>query len=259
MPFDLRNPIHWRIRGRAVSFLGSIHFGPADGFLIPLSVTDAFDAADDRFFEVDPASPFPNLKYRSSSSLQDEIGAERAALLRQRLGNPTDFDRLSILGVLGQLAVQPYRERGFQPSAGIDHVLSARARKAGKTVSALETVDAQIRAFSAGPLGELCRALDVLLANPDLASRMANNLLYALQTGNVTVIQELRDFTRTLRPIQARALLDEREERWLRTIVATIESGRSAFFVVGALHLAEHEGIIVRLQQASCEIDRVPA
>jgi uncharacterized protein YbaP (TraB family) len=122
----------------------------------------------------------------------------------------------------------------------VDKRLWDAAKSAGKRPFLLESLEA-LRAYDSAPISEQISRLEMVVSDPDLIVRVFNRILAAWRVADTEALAtELRAHL-DKSPITFRALVQNRNNQWLPQIIAAIRRGKSAVFVVGALHLAgEH-------------------
>ena len=257
-PQPLR-PLFWKLRDHPIHFLGSVHFGPEGGFALPKPVIDAFDSATEVFFEIEDVdeTPFPHFLYRESGSLRDDLNPSLYEKLVQHPEYNPDFDQLKLATVGIVLGAKLYPRMGLMPKDGIDVALCRRARKQGQTVQGLEKRAEQEQAILTSSQTESVAGLELHLNHPELVLQLAQGLARSIYDGNAQLLDEVRALMHRFGPIRAHALLEEREEKWHALLTSLFLEGRSFFFVVGALHVAESSGIINRLARVGYQFDRI--
>ncbi|TXC67365.1 TraB/GumN family protein [Piscinibacter aquaticus] len=152
---------------------------------------------------------------------------------------------------------------GWSRGYGIDASLSALARRDGKTVAALETVDEQLRTISAASpkdLLELARStLDEL--DSGRAQKMLEQIARIWALGDharLARYAEWCDCQRT--PAEAaamRRLLDERHPAMAARLDALHRSGRTVFAAVGSLHLTGSRSLPALMAQRGYRVERM--
>lgn len=164
---------------------------------------------------------------------------------------------------LATLSMLVGRRLGLEPGYGIDASLSALARRDGKEVAALETVDEQLRTISAASpkdLLELARStLDEL--DSGRAQKMLEQIARIWARGDharLARYTEWCDCQRT--PAEAaamRRLLDERHPAMAARLDALHRSGRTVFAAVGSLHLTGSRSLPALMVQRGYRVERM--
>jgi len=244
----LTRPLLWRLRDHPVHFLGTFHLGPPGGFAFPPRALELIDSAAAVYLEVDPfGQPTRDIVHRSEGTLEDDIGSSRFRRLQELMPRDNDLAQLAPAGIELRLGIQAYRARGLEFDLGIDRMLYRRADGLEKSIHFLETMSDQEQALLAGDKSEMIAGLDLMLANPGVLQQLVDNLIWAYLQGDDRVLSEIRNLMATLRPSKARALLQNREERWVPLIRGIVESRRPTLIAVGAIHFAEPDGLLSHL------------
>ena len=81
-------------------------------------------------------------------------------------------------------------------------------------------------------------------------------LVHAWAEGDVALVDELMNQGMEDSPEIAKALLDDRNQRWVKKILNFYLKDRNSYLiVVGAGHLAGDEGVPAKLREAGIEVD----
>ena len=264
-------PFLWRLADAdsRVYLLGSVHALPAGTDVLPGAAADAYDDAEALAFEVDlDAAP---------SAVAGALALARATdgvALSKRLG-PADADRLRAR--LARLGIDLSLAETFQPwfvgvmlgagevseasaAAGVDVVLSARARQDGKARLSLETADEQLAALSGLPIKAQVAFLRAAL--DDGASGL-DDMVAAWRAGDDRALEALLDEGLNASPALRRSVLVERNARWVPQIEAFLDrtgaSGRpeDVLVVVGAAHLLGADSVVEMLRARGLSVERV--
>jgi len=165
---------------------------------------------------------------------------------------------------LATLTLLAGRRQGLEPGYGIDASLSALARRDGKPVAALETVDEQLRTIGAASRNELLELARHTL--DELDSGRAQKML-----GQVVQLWALGDHARLARyaewcecqrtPAEVaamRRMLDDRHPAMAARLDALHRGGRSVFAAVGSLHLTGPRSLPALMAQRGYRVERIP-
>jgi uncharacterized protein YbaP (TraB family) len=149
------------------------------------------------------------------------------------------------------------RQRGFDPSHGVDRYLAGRAQQSGKTIAGLESLEFQI-----GLLDQLSKRdqESLLLQSLKEATALEGNVNEIVQSwwkGDVVGLEKLllrgmREF-----PEVHRKVFEERNRRWLRQMETLIAEGRDTMVVVGAGHLVGKDGLLELLRQRGYTMEQL--
>jgi uncharacterized protein YbaP (TraB family) len=183
------------------------------------------------------------------------------ARLRARvvaLGYPAEaFDATDPWFAATTLAAEPLRRAGYATPPAPETLLARLAERAAKPVVGLETQRAQISMFAGLPSDAQQAMLAQVLATPDPVEEM-DRTVAAWGAGDVAALTRLtdREMARAGPAIRA-ALLDRRNARWTKQIMAWLRHPGTRFVAVGAAHLAGPGGLPARLQARGVEVVRM--
>lgn len=242
---------------------GTIHVCDAACFPLPAPVRDALAAADSLALELDPADPAlgPALARAgmlpSGRQLEDLLPAAlrpRLAAALVAVGVPhASVWRLQPWLLSSLMTLQAARLAGFHTEQGVDLWLATQARARGLPLSALETVERQIAALSAGgDAAQLASLVEVIeLIEAQSGRQYFGAMLAAWRRGDPAALDHLlRDEMASpeMAPLLA-DLLDRRNAEMLEAIVARLQPGQRPFIAVGAGHLGGPAGLLELLAQ----------
>ena len=146
------------------------------------------------------------------------------------------------------------RKQGIR-LAGVDDHFNQRALRDNKIVHQLETIEEQLQFLAnmgRGQEDELI--LSTIKENQQLENLM-QLMLNAWRKGDNTVLdREIIQPMKTEFPSTYQDLLVKRNNNWLPMIKAYLYSPDIEFILVGALHLAGDDGLIVKLQNAGYNV-----
>lgn len=229
----------------------------------------AMNAADTLVFEADVSSPEAGaemMKFvRNEGLFQD--GGQLTNLLSDaeilELQAALDYVGLPLGAVQNMrpwfaavnLSVMQMTKDGFDPNSGVEQVLIAEGRVAGKSFAYLESVDDQLGRLaglpddvqvdflisSAESIDEGAAMLDALV--DEWADGDVNGLGLLLANPDMMGSEEVYD-----------ALLKERNETWAPQIVAMLETPGTRLIAVGAGHLAGDDSVIAMLRGDGFEV-----
>jgi uncharacterized protein YbaP (TraB family) len=145
---------------------------------------------------------------------------------------------------------------GFKPEHGVDKHFFDRAKKAGMSRRALETV-----AFQFQRLDEMTAAQQEALLRQtleDLDTEIANvkSLADAWSRGDTAAIEELELTSMASSPELYQRLLVERNAAWVPTVEDCFKQQTSCFVVVGAAHLVGPDSLVAMLQKKGYKVEQ---
>jgi uncharacterized protein YbaP (TraB family) len=202
----------------------------------------------------------------AASWLRDHGGAPTGTTLRQvlgekryqrvlaestRLGVPAEaLNRLApwVLGL--QLLELEYTQLGYDPELGVDQQLERKALKDGKPTSGLETFSQQLGVFEKLSRVDQARFLDLIVAEMQDLGRETQSVVQAWRAGDAAKLAALLGEEYDTFPFLYRALVAERNQRWMPQIEQILKEKQENYLVVvGALHLVGKGGLLERLRK----------
>lgn len=212
-------------------------------------VKTAFAASSEVVLEViepvDPAETRQAVMSRARSTdgipLTDKIGASRRgafAALLGGLGMPAAaLDGMQPWFAALIIGTAPLGKLGFDPALGVESVLTQEARRTGKTLVGLETMDEQLGIFSASPPEAQVAYLERLIDEKDQVGPVADAILERWESGDIDSVAERMNAAFTATPALAKRLVADRNRRWADWLVARMDRPGTVFVAVGGGHL----------------------
>ncbi|RMH73690.1 MAG: TraB/GumN family protein [Gemmatimonadetes bacterium] len=265
----------WKIETEQnqVYFLGSVHILSADQYPLNPVIENAFEAADIVVFEThldSLESPEVQLHLLQKSvygadenlktALSDETYAKVTSVV-ERFGLPmAQFNTFRPWFLAMTFTVLEAQRLGLVPEYGIDRYFFTKAKQAGKTIEALESIDFQLALFTELPPAEQELFLKYTLADLDVMSNQLDTMISAWQTGNTVLMDSLvTESVRRYPEIKPfyQKLDDERNQRWIPQIEAYLQQDKNVLIIVGALHLSGEGSVIDLLRQKGYQIEQL--
>lgn len=264
------NPSLWHVKGpQGEAWLfGSVHVLPPGIAWRTPRIDDALAKADVYVFEV---SQDAATMARVQQLISEKGYLPEGVSLRDLLRPDTQKKFDAAVAATGLPAAQINRERPwlaglqilfaqmgkyqFGSNAGVDPILMAEARKTGKPMRYLETIDQQFALLAPDdPVLELDE-FESGLSDAEGTEAIVQPMVEAWKKGDQEALarivnEDMDDF-----PAARKALLDDRNARWLPEIEAMLKEKHSFFITVGAAHLAGPAGVPTLLRQAGYEVD----
>src|SRR5579872_2712631 len=257
----------WALRGahNTVYLAESVHLLKAGEATLPPAFDQAYAAARTIVMEVDLSS-------LDSAAMQDfmlQHGMLKGTTLRQLLG-ARDYERLSSeagrLGLpmagLEQLAPWAialsltdleYLQLGYDPEQGVEMQIERRAQKDGKPIRGLETIEQQLGQLEGLTTAQQARFLELTLDDMHDAEHDTDELLRAWRGGDTQRLADLMGREYREFPELYRALVTQRNARWLPQIQSFLADDHDYMVVVGALHLVGRDGLLDLARRAGIE------
>ena len=265
-------PAMWLVRDDDSEFylLGTFHIlPPALEWKTP-SLNAAFDAAQTVYFEVDASGPETQSKTVSVmmvdgflptgetlTSVLDPEDAESLKTITQGLGLPlASVDVMRPWQAFLTLSVQFIISQGFDPSSGVDSVLTQDAKADGKELQFFETIEQQLGFFTGLSSKTETDLLAITLRDWDQQIESFDDLFNAWIRGDGDYIdQQMNAALRDEAPNVFDVLLTQRNIAWADRIAADMENGEGvALVAVGAAHLVGDQSVQKLLEEKGFEV-----
>lgn len=267
------DPAAWRVAGRdggEITLLGSMHVLRKSDHPLPASVDTLLERADSIVMEIDLDDIDPAAQQRlimntavlpRDQTLADVLGPDlyrdleaRAAELGVELELLERFEPwfLSIT-----LLDQGLSKFGFQGQYGLEQYVLMAARRTGKEILGLETLEFQIGIFDSQPESAQQAMLAQTLAELDEAESAMAEMAAAWRAGELDelseeLLAEFADF-----PGLYETLVTKRNAAWVETLERLLRDGEKHLVVVGALHLVGDDSLIELLTARGHAVQRI--
>ena len=270
---DAGHPVTmWRVAGdsNSVYLLGSIHMLREQDHPLPVVIDRAYEDADVVVMEldmddIDPAATQAAFNkagvLTDGTTLRDLMGEEpflRAEQAAASIDIPLDLLAQSEpwLAAMTVELMMLYRI-GFNPVLGVEMTLSNRARRDGKPITGLETVEEQLGFLDGLPIEAQREMLLQTLLQGAALSEAVDDLVTAWRHGDTAALEAgLLDSMGEQEALLA-VLVTDRNRRWAETIATWLDDDRDYLVVVGALHLVGEDGVPALLDDAGFGIQQL--
>lgn len=275
--FCLIIPVHtlaetslWRVsKGDSELFIGgTIHVLSATDYPLPEEFGQAYEQAKMIVFETDLAAMaeaetqqqlLQRLMYQEGKTLEDDLNATTYQALQnysKSVGlNIESLKRFKPSMVMITMLMAELQRLGMAET-GVDNYFNQKALVDGKKLGKLETVQKQldvIENLGKGHEDELI--LSAITDMKELPSVMLA-IKEAWRSGDIQQLEKLEiSPMKTEYPNLYRLLLVERNKAWIPKIESMLATPEVEFILVGALHLAAHEGIIAKLRVLGYKVE----
>jgi len=261
----------WRVtrEGHSSYLYGTLHVAKRAWAAPGPLVRRALQASDVVALELDLLDP--DIRRRIGERLADSHGVSLAPALIARLNALVGASCVSATALaplrpeiqVATLTALAGRRDGLDPAYGIDLVLAAIGRGAGKPVLSLETPESQAAMLLANDAKQIGRLVEQALG--DLESGKARRMV--LRLGDVWAesrFDELQRYaqwcqcldTRDARAFHAR-LLDRRNPELAARLETLHAGGKTVFGAVGALHMVGDSALTQLLARRGFRVERI--
>jgi len=272
----------WRVTNSKAPFylVGSIHALSRKDYPLPRPYELALKDARRLLFEFDPnrGLEFEKKlaaagKYPPGQNIRSKIDPKLLAWLRENVSavnvkhnrpkkspdRVADFD--SGAGYkpwwIAQHLVDARNSSNMSTSHGLDNYLVSRARKMGKEIGGLESVDEHVAVL--GGLSD--RDSEILLrgalGRSEPGQAEIDRMRKAWRNGDTAALWAGDARSRKEAPWIAARLVDDRNVKWIPRIETELKSGKPTAIVAGALHFSGPNSVIALLQARGYKVEQL--
>jgi uncharacterized protein YbaP (TraB family) len=251
---------------RAALLMGTIHVGRPEFYPLPAAQLARIEQADAIVLEADVSDSARALAATQKYAIYatDEPGLETRipAQLKARIEALAARDQLEVAPLwrmkpwmLGNvLALFEAAQAGYMPALAVEAYLTRIAKKGGKPILELESIEGQFELFERAPFETQVAFLEdaVKAVETKAARREINRIAQAWETGDRAALERLLAEMKAQKTAGARFTVDTiligRHPDMIRRIEAMMADGKSYVFAVGSLHLAGPDGLVALLR-----------
>lgn len=252
----------WKVNGKNLEkpsyIFGTYHF-LTSGFIDTLpAIINAYKNADavvgELVIDTNLVQPMMEASLLKETTLQqllpDTLYNRASDWFRQEAG--IDFLKLNNLNPLTiiSLALAITRQKYFPNKPGeiqLDSYFQEEAKKDGKEIFGLETIEIQINAiYKQLAITRQAEILNDMFKNPGYIKDVIGVMNKAYISQDMTALRKLM-YGSGYRMEEMKVLLDDRNNAWLQQLPQLMNK-QSLFVAVGALHLVGNSGLINQLR-----------
>jgi uncharacterized protein YbaP (TraB family) len=254
----------WEVAGakNSVYLLGSIHLLRTEDYPLPTALDTAYAEADVLIMEVDMDDLNP-IATQTAFTTYGILHDDRT--LRDLMGNElyeqaiTAADAIDMpLEMLSKtepwyaamtIEIMMLDRIGFNPTLGIEMYMMSKAQDDGKRIDGFETVEEQIQFLDGMSIQAQRDMLISTLTEGAKLGEMMDELIDAWRHGDVAHLESgMLDDLRKHEELN-KALVTDRNSRWVDRIETLLDDDDDYLIVVGALHLIGRDGVPKQLEQ----------
>jgi uncharacterized protein YbaP (TraB family) len=263
-------PALWTVSGgnNTVYLFGSVHMLPEGGFSIDGRLAEALADAGKVCLEIDlGAVDELEMQRLTLARVIDPEGRDLFTLLGP------DADRVKAAADAAGLPLEPLaqfepwfagmmlsllalQQHGFDIENGVERIVDASARAAGKPMCGFETADEQLALFDQMPAGQQSEFLLQAIEEAGDVEAETRRLLQAWREGDEGTMTELFDEDFAGFPELVDRLVYDRNARWTDQIAELLDGEDDVLVVVGAGHLVGDRGVPALLEKRGFKVDR---
>ncbi|MDR7114943.1 TraB/GumN family protein [Caulobacter sp. BE254] len=267
----LAEPALWAIKDKdsTIYLFGTVHvLKPTTQWRSP-RIDKAFRDADDVVMEIEqPEDP------ATTRALMMKYGVDPAAPLSTKL-KPESYAKLQAaaqgMGFPPQalepmrpwlaaltVSLTPMLKAGYDPESGVEKLLTAQAKAAGKPIAAFETMEQQVRFFADMTPVQEAQLLDSTLDEVDDGPAKIDALVAAWAAGDQGELKrQMVDEMQADYPDVYKLLLVDRNQDWANQLKTRLAGSGVSFVAVGAGHLAGPDSLQAQLAKLGIKAERV--
>jgi uncharacterized protein YbaP (TraB family) len=144
---------------------------------------------------------------------------------------------------------------GFDPQSGIEQRMVTRAAADHKEILGLETMEEQLGILAGLSPKLQTEFLMQTLTEADQVETEMNSMLQAWRNGDTVALEKfLLDMKES--PEIYRALVSDRNRRWMTRLNSMLSERQDYLVIVGAMHLVGKDGVVELLKQRGFKIQQ---
>jgi len=276
LPVHADEPGHpvtlWEVSGdtNTVYLLGSIHLLREQDYPLPTALAAAYDDADVLIMEIDMddldpiATQSAFTRYgliQDDSTLRDWMGDDLfqdAVEAAEAIDIPLDLlNKTEPWYAAMTVEIMILNRIGFNPMLGVEMHMMSKAQQDGKRIDGLETIEQQLQFLDGMSLqAQRDMLLSTLVESAKLGDMM-DDVINAWRYGDVATLEDgmLSDLEK--HPELNKALVTDRNARWVDQIEELLDDDKDYLIVVGALHLVGENGVPKQLDRVGFSVQQL--
>ena len=248
----------WEVSGakNSVYLLGSIHLLRPQDYPLPTALDTAYSDAEVLIMEVDmdDLNPFATQAafttygvLHDDKTLRDLMGSElyeQALIAADAINIPLDMlNKTEPWYAAMTIEIMMLDRIGFDPTLGIEMYMMSKAQSDGKRIDGFETVEEQIQFLDGMSMQAQRDMLMSTLTESAKLGEIMDELIDAWRHGDVAHLESgmLDDLAK--HEELNKALVTDRNKRWVERIEELLDDDDDYLIVVGALHLIGDQGV----------------
>ena len=254
----------WAVDGRAntVFILGSVHLLREQDHPLPSMIDEAYAEAESIVMEIDMDDLDPIAmqtlitqlgRLTDGRTLADIMGPDLYAEAQKAAATmdiPLDLLAKTEPWLAAITIEQMALARiGFNPRFGIEMHVMSKAAQDGKSIDGFETIDEQLGFLDGLSIESQRDLLMQTLSEGAEIEDMMDALITAWRHGDVDFFEEHVLVEMQAYPELYRAIVADRNERWVDRIDQLLEHEDDYLVIVGALHLVGPDGVPTLLEE----------
>ncbi len=254
-----------------VYLLGSLHLLKSDSYPLDRNIEDAYrdckriclEADIDRL--KDPTYQTTMLAqglYPEGQTLAQNISKETYSLLEKKAAevglSMAQLNRFKPWLCNLTLVGLELQRKGFDPTYGVDTYFFNKAKKDGKEMLFLETVEFQMKLFSELDSNEGESLLRQSLKDLEVIDTMLPDMVKAWENGDDARLGSIMNISFKDHPDIYNRFVVQRNKAWVGTIEGLLAQGGTSLVVAGAGHFVGPENLLQLLKGKGYTIEQIP-
>lgn len=263
----------WKVEkhNNVIYLVGTCHVLNAGDHPLPAEFNQAYKAAEQIIFETDIAatsSPAFQLKFLQAlaveqgktleTSLKPATWTALTQFLKERNMPVESFTYYSPAGMTIMLTVMEYQRLGMSPAYGVDFHFNNQAAKDKKATGYLESIDEQLNFLSNMGKGQEDDMVLYTLQELAKAEEFIGKLKEYWRAGDMQALDTLGlvEMREKFRGTYEDLIL-KRNNNWMPHIEKMLTDTGTEAVMVGALHLAGPDGLLVQLKAKGYKVQQL--
>jgi uncharacterized protein len=263
-------PAMWVIRDKdsTIYLIGTVHLLRHETEWNAAKVKKTVTESTELWLEVanidDQASTLPLIaKYgmdpeKTLSSKLNAVQKEKLAKVANTYGVSSEsLDPMRPWMAALTFSVLPFLKAGYDPNAGVDHLLKAQADKEGDKIQGFETAEEQVRFLADLSEPDQIAFLDETIDDVEKGIAQLEKLAKAWMDGDTETMGNIlvNEFKKET-PALYQRLLVRRNIAWSEKIAGILKGSGVQQIAVGAAHLAGPDSVQVQLAKRGIKAER---
>lgn len=265
------DPALWVVKDEdtTIYLFGTVHVLKPGLSWFDEAVKTAFDKSDQLMLEIvlpeDPAevakTMMPLAIDQSGKTLSSRLDAEQLKAYQTALTSlgiaPAQFDMFEPWFPAITLSMLPLTKLGYDPEQGAEKQLTSSAKKAGKPIAGLETLNEQLGFFDGLPETQQVAFLNAVVKDLDTLGPQLDKMVLLWAKGDPDGLATAMNESMLATPELTKTLLWDRNARWADQLKTRMDQPGTVFVAVGAGHLAGQNSVQDYLKQRGLTAKRI--
>ncbi len=262
----------WQVQGEtnAVFLLGSIHLLRTEDYPLPNVLDAAYDEAEVLIMEIDMDDIDP---IASQAAFTNYGLIQGGATLADLMGEDLYDEALAAAEVVDiplemlsktepwyaamTIEIMILNRIGFNPTLGVEMHMTAKAAADGKPIRGFETIEEQLQFLDGMSLQAQRDMLLSTLTESAGIEDMMDELIEAWRHGDIAALETGMLDEMAKHEELNKALVTDRNARWVKRITELLDDKDDYLIVVGALHLVGPDGVPRQLAERGHDVQQL--